>query len=120
MEHTAFNLPIYSPRWGRDDSYSFVLKRESMTIGHGTSESVCTYSEGKDPDWSGRPIDDAFRNDRIYAPAIFKDMLEHAWTSWRKGELSDDAVKSEIESATNWINDISKSKPNTEFWKSYL
>lgn len=64
--------------------------------------------------------EDILKNDSIYSPVIFEDLLEYAWESWRSGELNDDGVRSELRVLIDWLNQITVARPKTEFWQKYF
>lgn len=113
-------LHIFTPRWGRDDVYTITLERDRLNIKMHARQSEASYRENLDPEWSGESLDDIFRNDSIYAPAIFQELIEWAWLKWRGGEINDSQVEEELQELANWLNTITKAKPQTEFWKTYF
>lgn len=113
-------LRMYSPRWGHDDTYVLELTRESLVITQGARSTQCTWRDNLDPEWSGESLRHILENDSIYPPATFQDLVEHAWKSWRNGELDAAAVNEELQALANWLNAITSAKPDTEFWKKYF
>ena len=111
---------IYSPRWGHDDTYSLDLTQEQLVIRMHAREARCVWREGRDPSWEGEPLEDILRNDSIYPPAIFGQLLEHLWKSWRNGELTPERANEELQEVVGWLNSVTKSKPRTVFWKQYF
>ncbi len=120
MDETKVKLRIFSPRWGHEDEYELKLTRDSMVITRHPRSSVCTWRENLDPEWSGESLRDILGNDSIYPPAILEDLIEHAWLSWRNGELDSTAVNDELQAVARWLNEITKAKPNTDFWRKYF
>lgn len=117
MEETKIELQIYSPRWGHEDVYELVLTRDSLVITHGARIAKCVWRENLDPEWSGESLDGTLRNDSIYPPSKFSRWIARAWEAWRGGELSDSAVDKELKALADWLNVITRAKPDTEFWK---
>lgn len=120
MDETTVELRIFSPRWGHEDTYSLVLTRHSLVINRGARSATCAWRENLDPEWSGENIRDIMENDAIYPPAILQRQIEHAWLSWRNGELDNAAVNRELQSVADWLNTITRAKPRTDFWKKYF
>ena len=120
MDETTVELQIFSPRWGHEDTYTLVLARHSLVITHGARSATCTWRENRDPEWSGESLRDILQNDSIYPPAILQNLIEHAWVSWRNGELDSSAANEELQAVADWLNEITKAKPKTDFWKKYF
>ena len=120
MDETTVELRIFSPRWGREDTYKLVLERHLLVITQGARSATCTWIENRDPEWSGESLRHILENDSIYPPAILQNLIEHAWVSWRNGELDSSAVNEELQVVASWLNEITKAKPNTNFWKKYF
>ena len=97
MDVITAELEIFSPRWGHKDTYKLELTRESLLITQGPRSAKSTWRENLDPEWSGEKLEDILRNDSIYPPGIFQDLVEHAWLSWRNGELGSSAVDEELQ-----------------------
>jgi hypothetical protein len=124
MRQCIFSVNIYSPRWGHEDSYQFILDENQMEItgGGGGKSAVCKWVESRDPIWkgyydsTGNPFVNILENDLIHPPAIIISAIESAWTAWRNGELDNDELESEMNALADWLNTISKNKPNTDFW----
>jgi hypothetical protein len=111
---------IYSPRWGHTDTYAFELSKETMTVSMQAREAVCTWKDNFDPVWTGEQLQHILQNDSIYPPAIFQDLVEHLWKSWRNGELNSEQVNVELQELVSWLNEITKTKPRTDFWRTYF
>lgn len=112
-----YDIEIYSPRWGHNDTYTISFSREEMRISLGPRAVTCTYVENRDPEWDG----DIFRilvNDHIHAPKILPDLFEYIWFAWRDG--SDVDYQAELEAIATWLNAISNAKPRTDFWRIYF
>lgn len=117
---TTIDLDIYSPRWGHNDNYTVELDNGFMEITMHARKARATYHTDQDPTWSGDSIESIMNNDHIYPPAITQDLFERAWKAWRDGELNDQEVEAELKEVATWINEVTKSKPNTEFWNKYF
>jgi hypothetical protein len=118
-------LNLYSPRWGHDDRYTFKFdENEIYASMGGPKEAICIRNEKGTLIWSGHnqnignPLLNILSDDSIFPPTIFIKAIIYAWDSWRDGELSDDQLKSELELLTNWVNVVSRSKPNSDYWIS--
>jgi hypothetical protein len=116
----TIDLNIFSPRWDHDDKYTLVLDSNSMSIQMQTKKAVATWRDNLDPEWSGDSIQDIMINDGIYPPSNIQELFEHAWITWRDGELNDKEVEKELQKLADWINSITRSKPDTELWNRYL
>lgn len=117
---TTLTAEIYTPRWGHDDTYTFELSKDAIHISNGPRKSKCVWQEGKDPIWQGESLDSHLRNDSIHAPAVFPDLLEYLWRSWRNGEINDDDAQLELDAVIEWLNLLTRAKPRTEFWRRYF
>lgn len=111
---------IYSPRWGHTDTYTFELTKEAMTISMQAREATCTWKDNFVPVWTGESLQHILQNDSICPPAIFQDLVEHLWKSWRNGELSSEQANTELQEIVSWLNEITKAKPRTDFWSKYF
>ena len=116
----TYNAEIYSPRWGHNDTYSFIFEQERLTIDFGARVANCACRENQDPIWTGEPFEDMLTNDSIYPPAILRDLIEHLWKSWRNGELRAVDVNTELQEVISWLNTVTAAKPKTDFWKKYF
>jgi hypothetical protein len=123
-DQTSFDVRLYSPRWGHEDKYEIKLDRDHMRIGGGHKSAVCSWVEGGDPKWSGysksvaNPLESILQNDSIYPPTVFVWALEQAWKAWRDGRLDHQRVQDEVRHLCEWVNQVSRSKPKTDFWRS--
>lgn len=122
MNELKFELRINSPRWGREDTYEFTLTEETLEIRNQENKktSKCLWVENRDPEWSGESFVRILTNDSICPPYNINDLLEHAWLEWRDSNLSDGVVQEEIKAIWNWLTEITKQKPETEFWRKYF
>jgi hypothetical protein len=114
------NLDIFSPRWGHNDVYSVELKQDCMTISMSARKAKATWVDNCDPEWSGENIQRIMNNDGIYPPEIIQDLFERAWKAWRNGDLSEQQVDDELKLIANWINEVTNTKPKSEFWVKYF
>ena len=114
------DLEIYSPRWGHDDTYSVRLEMDSMEISMNARKAKAKWIERLDPEWSGDQIENIMRNDRIYPPGNIRNLFEHVWEEWRSEEITDEEAEAELKELANWLNTITRSKPDTEFWNQYF
>lgn len=113
-------LEIYSPRWGHNDIYTIQLLKDMMIITQGAFEAKCIWRENIDSEWTGESLENILNNDSIYPPTIFQELIEHAWKSWRDHILDDTSVTKELHVLAAWLNEITKHKPETEFWSKYF
>ncbi len=125
-DQTSFAVQIYSPSWGQEDRYEITMDREKMTVSLLGITATCSWVESRDPEWSGldattgNPLEQILQNDQIYPPTIFVRALEYAWMAWRDGSLDNQAVFQEVQELCQWVNNVSRSKPTTEFWQLKL
>jgi hypothetical protein len=119
--NTIVKLDIFSPRWGREDTYTVELKQDFMEISSAQMKKAkATWDESSDPVWSGESLEDIMNNDKIYPPSKTRDLFERAWKAWRDGELNDEKVKQEFQHVAGWINVTSRSQPESDFWRKYF
>lgn len=116
----TFSAEIYSPRWGNNDTYVFDFERDTLTIKFPPRIATCKWHENGYPEWSGEKFEQILRNDSIYPPSILQDLIEYLWTSWRNGDIQADSVNTELQVVITWLNQITKAKPQTEFWSAYF
>jgi len=117
---TTVELDIYSPRWGHNDRYTVILDDDFMEISSHQKKTIVTYRQDEDPVWTGQPLEKTMMNDHIYPPAITQDLFERAWEAWRNDELNNQQVENELKAISTWINEVTNSKPKTEFWNRYF
>ncbi|AEB80269.1 Hypothetical protein Dalk_0001_AVC [Desulfatibacillum aliphaticivorans] len=123
-ERTEFQVLLFSPRWGRDDTYNLQFSREKMQI-DGPKSAECTWVEDGDPVWTGyqigqgNPLVNIMKNDHIYPPSVFVSALEWAWSEWRNTGLNEDIVQ-EVKGLFEWVNQITMSKPSSAFWSKFF
>lgn len=114
-------LNIFSPRWGHEDVYSIKIDKDFMEIAAANAKKArVIYVKDSDPKWSGESIERIMRNDHIYLPAITQDFFERAWIAWRNDEISQKDVEAELKALAEWINSVTRAKPNTQFWNKYF
>lgn len=116
----TFSAEIYSPRWGHNDDYVFDFERDTLTIKLSPRIAICKWQENGAPDWTGETFEQILRNDSIYPPSIFQDLIEHLWICWRNGDIPADSVNTELQTVITWLNLITEAKPQTEFWSAYF
>lgn len=118
-----FEVDVYSSRWGHTDVYAINLNRDHMRIGRTGKTAICSWVGDRDPKWSGdyenigNPLIEILENDSVYPPTVLVRALEHSWMAWRDGTLGDQELQKEVQELFQWVNVVSKSKPNTEFWQ---
>jgi hypothetical protein len=118
--NTIVELGIFSPRWGHEDTYTVELAQDSMQISMQARRVTATWNDSTDPTWSGESIESIMNNDSIYPPAITQDLFERVWKAWRDGELNDQEAEQELQHIAEWLNVVTKAKPNSEFWRKYF
>ena len=118
-DEISIEVNVYSPRWGHDDVYTITMSRDSMQVEHHPRSAVCESVGNRDPVWTSTDgsLFGIFRNDSINAPENFLDALEYAWIDWRAGELDNSRVTSEIHELFDWLNTVTKAKPDSDYWK---
>ena len=122
-DQICFEVRLYSPRWGHEDTYEIKLDGEQMRVEGVNRTAECSWVEGRDPKWSGynetigNPLEEILKNDSIYPPTVFIRALEYAWMAWRDGTLDDQKVLQEVQQLCEWVNEVSRSKPKTDFWQ---
>ena len=116
----VFNLEIYSPRREHNESCEIELTQQFMEISIGLNKSKATWVDSCDPEWSFQSIDEMMRNNGIYSPAVTNNLFEYAWKAWRNGDLNDAEVKTELTKVTEWVNEVSRLKPQSTFWQGYF
>ncbi len=120
MTETTIDLKIYSPRWGTTDAYEVLLKRDALEIRKGPGSAKLVYHEKVDPKWEGDDLISMLERDSIYPPAVLPRLFRHAWLEWRAYELDDSGVEEELIKIADWLNDISRLKPSSEFWRGFF
>jgi len=122
-DQTSFEVSLYSPRWGHDDIYTIKLERTLLTFSNGNS-ALCSMDESGNLKWTGyrqgigNPLVEILENDSIYPPSVFVSGIEYAWMDWKNGILNDQNVQEEVQHLCEWVNTVSKSKPQSKFWLS--
>lgn len=116
----TYTTRIYSPRWGHEDTYEIEFTREAMTISRNPRAAKCVWMENRDPEWEGESIEHILNNDSIYPPSILPRLYVHLWTSWRNGEIDEEQVDAELQAVTEWLNEVTRRKPRSDFWSTYF
>jgi hypothetical protein len=117
MDYSSADIRIYSPRWGREDTYQLGLSPDSLVISYGASKEPCNCRENLDNQWSGDSLEGMLINDAVYPPSILPRLLERAWMAWRANELNDSALQEELDAIADWINTGTRAKLQTDFWR---
>jgi len=118
----TIKVNVYSPRWGHDDQYIIEMSEKAMTIGGpGGKEVQCVKDPYGNRVWKEgvggyKSLLDIFHNDSIFAPEVFLFALKSAWESWENRELDGEQVEQEIAQLFEWLNTISRTKPETDYW----
>jgi hypothetical protein len=120
MDECEVELRIFSPRWGHDDTYKVTLTRESMTVTLMPRSATCVWRENRDPEWVGESLETILKNDMIYPPSILSRLFEYVWRSWRNGDIDNAGVARELPALAAWLNEITRTKPDSEFWRRYF
>jgi hypothetical protein len=116
----TFQLQIFSPRWGHDDTYTVEFERDHMEISMMARGARADWRDNADPEWSGETVESMLENDSIYPPAVLQDMLEKVWTAWRGGELTEAEANAELQEVATWLNTVTHAKPRTDFWRAFF
>ncbi len=116
----TFKANVFSPRWGHDDVYEFQFEKQTLKISHGLRGSTATYRDNLDPEWTGESLSRILRNDSIAPPEHFQAMIEHLWLEWRDRAMTYEDVDAELQAVVAWLNETTRSKPATDFWKKYF
>lgn len=122
-DETEFEVRIYSPRWGHEDAYRFELNREQMRIEGVGKHALCSWVDNEDPRWTGHndnlghPLEKMLENDLVYPPTVFARAIQHAWISWRDGDLDDEQARIEVQGLSDWLNTVTQNRPNTDYWR---
>jgi len=116
----TFELNIFSPRRGHDDSYSFDFERDTLSVSMGPRRALCTWREDRDPLWAGEPLARMLANESICPPEDFEDFVCHVWQAWRRGDIQGEDAGTELRALVDWLNAITRAKPRTDFWRRYF
>ncbi len=111
---------IHSPRWGTEDAYEVKFNRDELVVKSPARTATCTWRENLDPVWSGEDLLKVFEADNVYPPAVLPGMIEYAWSAWRGSELKDTELESEMYLVADWVNEVTKAKPESDFWNRYF
>ena len=113
---TLVNLEIFNPYQGFSDLYSVELSQDCMTISMSGITAKATWIEDCVPEWSGVNIYQTMNHDGIYPPNKIQDLFERAWKAWRNGDLTEHQVDVELNLLANWVNEVTRSRPKSDFW----
>lgn len=120
---TSFTVKVYSPRWGHDDTYHFILNDDELQISGIQKYATCKVNvDDDDVSWNGynditgNPLVKVLENDSIYPPSVFVSAIEEVWCAWRDGRLNNAQVREEITLLFDWLNMASHNKPSSDFW----
>ncbi len=118
-----FDVSVFTPRWGHDDTYTVRATRDELTVSAVSKEARCQWVENRDPQWVGHnqtignPLEKILENDSVYPPTVFVRAVEHAWMAWRDATLDDQQFEIELKELVEWLNAVTKAKPESEFWQ---
>ena len=112
---TVIEMQIFTPRWGHCDTYTFLLSHKQIEINMGARTATCAWKKKQDPLWKGETLRDILENDQIYPPAVFQNLVEHAWKSWRNGELGNDEVRNELQALIEWLHKTTEKSQKQSF-----
>jgi hypothetical protein len=121
-DETSFDVRIFSPRWGHEDTYQINVSRDHLRFTGVGKGAECNWIEGRDPKWSGyndiigNALENILANDSVYPPTVFVRAIESAWRAWRDGTLDNAQLETELGVLCEWLNTITKAKPTTKFW----
>jgi hypothetical protein len=122
-DKTQFEVNVYTPRWGHDDTYKINVTLNELTVAAVSKEARCKWIQNRDPEWSGHndfsgnPLVRILENDSVYPPSVFVRAIEHAWMAWRDSTLDDQQLVSEFKELFEWLNTVTKAKPRSDFWQ---
>nr|MCA8835111.1 Asp-tRNA(Asn)/Glu-tRNA(Gln) amidotransferase subunit GatB [Pseudomonadota bacterium] len=108
---------IFSPRWGHDDRYDLIFKKNSLVIKHLVRTAKATWDNpSHDAKWTGEGVARMMRNDHVAPPEDIEYRLERLWRAWKTKELTLEQLQDETNALADYINIGTRAKPNTDFW----
>lgn len=125
MDEVTLEMSIFTTRWGHADIYDLEFGEEALTISHPPRTATCTWREGLDPEWSKESITEKdsllamLENDSVFPPTILHFLLERAWFAWRDGDIEADDLQLELNNLAVWLNVITHTRPQSEFWRGF-
>lgn len=115
-----FSADLYSARWKATERCDIDLSPEEMSITLGALKHRCVWRKAQEPVWEGERLEAVLRNDGIHPPVGLPEMLVHLWRAWRGGGLDEAQTRTEIRALADWINRVTRGKPDTGFWSAYF
>lgn len=114
-----FEINIFSPRWGHDDTYIISVDANQLRItATGSRNAVCIYTynnvSGNTFTWDSNyeSLIRIFRNDSIVAPENILETIEYNWSSLINKRITEQEFQDNFNLLATWISNISKTKPN--------
>jgi len=114
------SLEILYPKAEKVAKYEFNLSKKRLIV-KGEIEIECSYiDENIAPVWRGginkNPLVQELEANNVFPPSNFIKVIEIAWVDWIKDKISDDQLKSALISLIGWLNNITKNKPDDDYW----
>jgi hypothetical protein len=106
----AFDFPVYSRRWGRNDNYKIERTKDGWNIDY--------FGIGGNSDKSGYPY--LFKNleqDAIEYPNSLGRKMEWLWEEAKENGLSKDDVQEALNELAEWISEVEKKSPRKGVWE---
>ncbi|OJD97953.1 hypothetical protein A9487_24985 [Bacillus cereus] len=100
----AFEMLIYSRRWGHDDRYTLTRNEQGWHVSHQT------YTGQSDRDALGALIP-SLRQDSVKYPYQLGDVMEKIWDQAAISGLSHNEVQSMLNDVADWINATERAYP---------
>lgn len=107
----AFELKVYSRRWGHTDTYKVNRITSGWEIGNISISGNC--------DKSGKPyLYENFRQDSINYPESLPGYMDWLWEQAAEQGLTHEQVQESLNQLNEWINDCEKNSPKG-IWEAY-
>ena len=97
-----FNISFFSPRWGRNDTYTFQIEQQEILItAENGMKAKCVENENGfkwtgDKAYLGNPLVKIMENDYIENASNFLENLMYFWTKWKNNEISNEDFENEL------------------------
>jgi hypothetical protein len=119
-ELLKISIEILFPKTKEAIKYEFIFTKSQLIV-KGDTEIECSYIDEKiGPIWRGginkNPFVHELETNNVFPPSNFIKAIEIAWVDWIRAKLSDSQLKSALISLIDWLNSITKSKPDNNYW----
>lgn len=115
-------LSLFSPRWGRADTYRVTFNLSSIEVQCGQGFAKHATFDPALGVWGGHigGLTGILHQDKIYPPDTFISALVTAWGDWAEGRLTNDEGRARVTELAAWVDATTHAQPAHEYWTRVL